>query len=108
MERAAVVCKSNMKNLYWTAKQQLAHHTVTGCNVRAGDLMASGTISGTVSVKKWYSYVIFGINQSGNAIQQIIQIDKINGLLRVGMACTESGKKVLKMVHLVDPRLRKT
>ena len=29
-------------------KQQLAHHTITGCNVRPGDLMASGTISGEV------------------------------------------------------------
>ena len=29
-------------------KQQLAHHTVTGCNVNPGDLMASGTISGEV------------------------------------------------------------
>lgn len=41
-----VICRSNFKNLYWTMKQQLAHHTVTGCNVRPGDLMASGTISG--------------------------------------------------------------
>lgn len=32
--------------MYWTPLQQLAHHTVTGCNVRPGDLMASGTISG--------------------------------------------------------------
>ncbi|KAH7715548.1 fumarylacetoacetase [Aphelenchoides avenae] len=40
------VTKSNFKNLYWTLKQQLAHHTVNGCNVRAGDLMGSGTISG--------------------------------------------------------------
>ena len=46
MDKPGVVCKSNMKNLYWTAKQQLAHHTVTGCNARPGDLMASGTISG--------------------------------------------------------------
>ena len=51
MEKGAVVCKSNMKNLYWTAKQQLAHHTVTGCNARPGDLMASGTISGPVSMR---------------------------------------------------------
>lgn len=29
--------------MYWTMKQQLTHHTVTGCNVRPGDLMASGT-----------------------------------------------------------------
>jgi len=37
---------SNFKYLYWTMAQQLAHHTVNGCNVRAGDLMGSGTISG--------------------------------------------------------------
>eukprot|EP00667_Euglena_gracilis_P009636 EG_transcript_9792 len=40
------VCRSNMKHLYWCAAQQLAHHTVNGCNMRAGDLLASGTISG--------------------------------------------------------------
>lgn len=40
------ICRSNSKFLYWTALQQLAHHTVTGCNLRPGDLMASGTISG--------------------------------------------------------------
>lgn len=32
--------------MYWTPLQQIAHHTVTGCNLRPGDLMASGTISG--------------------------------------------------------------
>jgi len=41
-----VVSRSNLKNMYWTPKQQLAHHTVTGCNVQPGDLMGSGTISG--------------------------------------------------------------
>ena len=41
-----VICKSNYKYMYWNMKQQLAHHTVNGCNVRIGDLMASGTISG--------------------------------------------------------------
>eukprot|EP00127_Corallochytrium_limacisporum_P004121 Clim_evm66s157 gene=Clim_evmTU66s157 len=46
MKQAGVVCKSNFKYMYWTMKQQLAHHTVTGCNTRPGDLMASGTISG--------------------------------------------------------------
>eukprot|EP00795_Rhopilema_esculentum_P013347 gene13347-4197_t len=46
MSSPATVCKSNLQNMYWTAKQQLAHHTVTGCNVRPGDLLASGTISG--------------------------------------------------------------
>ena len=44
-----IVCHSNHKYLYWNISQQLAHHTVNGCNVRAGDMMASGTISGTES-----------------------------------------------------------
>ncbi|XP_071014466.1 fumarylacetoacetase-like [Oncorhynchus clarkii lewisi] len=46
MKKAATICKSNFKYMYWTMKQQLAHHTVNGCNVRPGDLLASGTISG--------------------------------------------------------------
>jgi fumarylacetoacetase len=37
---------SNARNLYWNICQQLAHHTVNGCNLRPGDLLASGTISG--------------------------------------------------------------
>ncbi|XP_034941963.1 fumarylacetoacetase [Chelonus insularis] len=40
------ISRSNYKYMYWTPQQQLAHHTVTGCNVNPGDLMASGTISG--------------------------------------------------------------
>lgn len=40
------ISKTNMKYLYWTMAQQLAHHTVNGCNMRPGDLCASGTISG--------------------------------------------------------------
>lgn len=40
------VSKSNFKYMYWNMAQQLAHHTVNGCNVNIGDLMASGTISG--------------------------------------------------------------
>jgi fumarylacetoacetase len=41
------ICKSNFKNLYWNVRQQLVHHTVTGCNMRPGDLLGSGTISGS-------------------------------------------------------------
>jgi fumarylacetoacetase len=40
------ICRSNARHLYWNICQQLAHHTVNGCNVRTGDLLASGTISG--------------------------------------------------------------
>jgi fumarylacetoacetase len=41
-----IVSRSNFGYMYWSMRQQLAHHTVNGCNVRVGDLMASGTISG--------------------------------------------------------------
>ena len=41
-----VVTNSNYKHMYWNMNQQLAHHTVNGCNVNCGDLLASGTISG--------------------------------------------------------------
>lgn len=37
---ASTVCRTNFKAMYWTMAQQLAHHTVSGCNVRIGDLMA--------------------------------------------------------------------
>jgi fumarylacetoacetase len=40
------ICHSNYKHLYWNMSQQLAHHTINGCNINAGDMMASGTISG--------------------------------------------------------------
>ncbi|CAM6099498.1 unnamed protein product [Calypogeia fissa] len=45
-EEESPVCKSNFKYLYWTIAQQVAHHTVNGCNLRPGDLLGSGTISG--------------------------------------------------------------
>jgi fumarylacetoacetase len=43
---ATTISKSNFKYMYWNMAQQLAHHTVNGCNVNVGDMMASGTISG--------------------------------------------------------------
>ncbi len=39
--------KSNFKNLYWSVAQQIAHHTINGCNLNIGDVLASGTISGS-------------------------------------------------------------
>jgi fumarylacetoacetase len=40
------VCRSNFKYMYWNMCQQLAHHTINGCNINVGDMYASGTISG--------------------------------------------------------------
>ncbi len=48
MATAERICSSNTKYLYWNICQQLAHHTVNGCNLQPGDLLASGTISGPV------------------------------------------------------------
>lgn len=41
-----VVARSNFKHMYWNVNQQLAHHTINGCNINVGDMYASGTISG--------------------------------------------------------------
>jgi fumarylacetoacetase len=46
MERPHTISVTNFKYLYWSMTQQLAHHTVNGCNLRPGDLLASGTVSG--------------------------------------------------------------
>jgi fumarylacetoacetase len=40
------ISDSNFKNMYWTVAQQIAHHTINGCNLNVGDVMGSGTISG--------------------------------------------------------------
>jgi len=47
MQEPESISRTNMKTLYWSMAQQLAHHTVGGCNLRTGDLLASGTISGS-------------------------------------------------------------
>lgn len=41
------ICTSNFKYMYWNMSQQLAHHTINGCKVNSGDMMGSGTISGS-------------------------------------------------------------
>ncbi|SDO74576.1 fumarylacetoacetate hydrolase [Paenibacillus sp. yr247] len=46
MKRPDRISASNFSYLYWTMAQQIAHHTIGGCNLRPGDLLASGTISG--------------------------------------------------------------
>lgn len=43
------ISRTNSRNLLWSWPQMIAHHTVTGCNLRPGDLFGSGTISGTES-----------------------------------------------------------
>ncbi|GAB3178969.1 fumarylacetoacetase [Telluribacter humicola] len=42
----STLCQTNARYLYWNVRQQIAHHTITGCNLKVGDLIATGTISG--------------------------------------------------------------
>lgn len=46
MEAPERLIQTNFKYMYWSCAQQLAHHSVSGCNMRPGDLLGSGTISG--------------------------------------------------------------
>ena len=48
--REHVLCTTSMRNLHWTPAQMIAHHTSTGCNLRPGDLLGTGTISGADGV----------------------------------------------------------
>lgn len=41
-----IICRTNYREMYYSAAQQLAHHTTSGCPMRIGDLLGSGTISG--------------------------------------------------------------
>ncbi len=45
-ENKTILTETNSKYVYWSVGQQVAHHTINGCNLRAGDLLSSGTISG--------------------------------------------------------------
>jgi fumarylacetoacetase len=45
-EAPQVVSRSNLRHLYWTLGQLVAHHASNGCNLRAGDLLGTGTVSG--------------------------------------------------------------
>ncbi len=47
MREPLKICANNLRDLYWSFAQQVAHHTVNGCNLRTGDLIATGTISGS-------------------------------------------------------------
>ena len=43
----STISATNFKNAYWSIKQWIAHHTITGCSLSIGDILASGTLSGS-------------------------------------------------------------
>ena len=47
MHEPVRLSRGNFRDMYWTVAQLVAHHTSSGCNLQPGDLLASGTISGT-------------------------------------------------------------
>jgi len=51
-EPAFLLSRSNLRELYWTLAQMLAHHTSNGCNLRTGDLLATGTVSGSATTAR--------------------------------------------------------
>ena len=54
----SVITNSNFKYMYWNHRQQLVHHTVTGCNMQPGDLLGSGTISGPTADPPTYGSML--------------------------------------------------
>ena len=46
---AVCICQTDATNLYWNFAQMIAHHTIGGCNLNVGDVLATGTISGSVT-----------------------------------------------------------
>jgi fumarylacetoacetase len=52
MDKAARISRSNFRSMYWTVAQMVAHHTSNGCNLRPGDLIGSGTVSGPAKLNR--------------------------------------------------------
>ena len=51
---SSTVSRSNLRHLYWSLPQMVAHHTAGGCNLRPGDLLGTGTISSPVGFKIYF------------------------------------------------------
>jgi len=84
MTKPQIITKTNFKYMYWSMKQQLTHHTVTGCNLRPGDLLASGTISGptpesygSLAEITWGGSKAFKLEETGEERKYLQDNDKI-------------------------------
>ena len=63
------IVRTNFREMYWTFAQMLAHHASNGCNLEAGDLLASGTVSGTPEEAKGCLMDINGRGQTPLRLQ---------------------------------------
>jgi len=96
-----IVSRGNMRTLYWTFKQMIAQHTQTGCNLRPGDLIASGTVSGTEPTAfgsmielSWRGTkpLQLGTSNEGNAVSRTFLRDGDEVVLRAWAEGGESKK----------------
>jgi len=58
-EKSEIISRTNLKYMYWNLRQQITHHTITGCNMQPGDLLGTGTISGA-NRENWGSLLEIG------------------------------------------------
>jgi len=82
--RQQILSTTNYKYMYWSHKQQTVHHTITGCNLRPGDLLASGTISGedpsefgSLLEKTWMGKNAWKIEETGEERKYLVDGDSI-------------------------------
>ena len=78
---ASVITTSNLRNMYWNIRQQLVHHSVTGCPMRAGDLLGTGTISGSEDTAygsmlelSWRGSKEIPLNNNGGQIRKFLKV----------------------------------
>jgi len=66
VQTETVVCRTNARHVYWNIRQQIAHHTVSGCNLNVGDLLATGTISGPKDSPESSSGCLLELTEGGH------------------------------------------
>ncbi|TKY87869.1 hypothetical protein EX895_003450 [Sporisorium graminicola] len=84
------ISDSSLKHVYWTAAQMVAHHSVTGCNLRAADTLATGTVSGPFEQPKSEASLI----EACKAGSQPIQLDVTKGAEAQTRCFLEDGDEV--------------
>lgn len=67
-EESFTIASAKFRDLYWTFEQMLTHHTVTGCNIKAGDIIASGTVS---SEGDWAQGCLLELTENGKSPIQL-------------------------------------
>ncbi len=93
-EKEYAISHSNMRHLYWSFEQMLAHHSISGCDMHSGDMLASGTISGDDKHTQTGSMLELSWNgtkpiELGDGISRTFLLDGDTVILRGGrtLAC---------------------